>query len=160
MILIFGISFYGNLIIFSMNINFKYRKPFKPYTKEKSIAKSIFNLKGNIALKVVETNYVTSTQLEAGRIAIGRIIKRKSSVRVFVNGKPDRIVTAKPLEVRMGKGKGSLDKLIFIVKPGYVLYELRGVELSKAHKALVYAQKKLACRTTIFTRARFRHEQT
>lgn len=142
-----------------MNINFKFRKPFKPYAKEKSISKSIFNLKGNIGLKVIETNHVTSTQLEAGRIAIGRVIKRKSSVRVFVNGKPDRIITAKPLEVRMGKGKGNFDKLIFIVKPGYVLYELRGIEMSKAYKALANAQKKLSCRTTIFTRARFRHEQ-
>jgi large subunit ribosomal protein L16 len=157
--LIFGLFSFGNLSIFSMNINFKYRKPFKPYATEKSTSKSVFNMKGNIALKVVETNYVTATQLEAGRIAIGRVIKRKASVRVFVNGKPDRIVTAKPLEVRMGKGKGSMDKLLFIVKPGYVLYELRGVEFSKAYKALLNAQKKLACRTIIFTRPRFRHEQ-
>jgi ribosomal protein L16/L10AE len=57
----------------------------------------------------------------------------------------------------MGKGKGSMDKLLFIVKPGYVLYELRGVEFSKASKALLNAQKKLACRTIIFMRPRFRH---
>ena len=142
-----------------MNINLKYRKPFKPYAKEKSISKSIFNMKGNIALKVVETGYVTATQLESGRIAIGRIIKRKPSIKVFINGKPDRIITAKPLEVRMGKGKGTFDKHIFVVKPGYVLYELRGVDLSKAHKALVYAQRKLSCRTTVFMRPRFRYEQ-
>lgn len=142
-----------------MNVNFKYRKPFKPYTKENSIAKNIFNTKGNIALKVVETNYMTSKQLEAGRVAIGRVIKRKSSIRVYVNAKPDRIRTAKPLEVRMGKGKGNFDKLIFIVKAGYVLYELKGVDIAKAYRALQNAQKKLACRTTIFTRVRFRHEQ-
>jgi ribosomal protein L16/L10AE len=59
----------------------------------------------------------------------------------------------------MGKGKGSMDKLLFIVKPGYVLYELRGIEMSKAYKALANAQKKLSCRTIIFMRPRFRHEQ-
>jgi len=141
-----------------MNLNFKYRKPFKPYAKEKSISKSKFNLKGSVALKVIETNYLTLSQLEAGRTAISRVVKRKPSIRIFVNAKPDRIITSKPLEVRMGKGKGSLDKLVFIVKPGYVLYEIRGVDVTKAYKALVNAQKKLACRTTIFLRTRFRPE--
>ena len=142
-----------------MNFNAKYRKPFKPYVKEGNQSRDFLNFKGDIGLRVIETGYVTASQLEAGRVAIGRVIKRKPSIRIFVNAKPNRIITAKPAEVRMGKGKGSFDHLIQVVESGFVLYELSGVEYPKAVKALSKARKKLACRTTIFLRPRFRHER-
>jgi large subunit ribosomal protein L16 len=146
-----------------MNLNVKYRKPFKPYAKsypnKETLSRNYINFKGDIGLRLLETTYLTSTQIEAGRVAIGRVIKRKPSIRIFINAKPNRIITSKPAEVRMGKGKGSMDKLIFVGQPGLVLYELSGVDYNKAMKALKSAQKKLACKTAIFVRSRFFHEQ-
>ena len=112
---------------------------------------------GRFGLVASDRGRITARQIEAARRAMTRHIKRGGNIwiRIF----PDKPITKKPLEVRMGKGKGTFDKHIFVVKPGYVLYELRGVDLSKAHKALVYAQRKLSCRTTVFMRPRFRYEQ-
>ena len=66
-----------------MNLNAKYRKPFKPYVKEGNQSRDFLNFKGDIGLRVIETGYVTASQLEAGRVAIGRVIKRKPSIRIL-----------------------------------------------------------------------------
>ena len=130
-----------------MNFNAKYRKPFKPYVKEGNQSRDFLNFKGDIGLRVIETGYVTTSQLEAGRVAIGRVIKRKPSIRIFVNAKPNRIITAKPAEVRMGKGKGAPDHFVAVIKPGRILFEIGGVPMNVAKEALRLAAQKLPVRT-------------
>ncbi len=102
---------------------------------------------GEIGLKTVEHGQLTSQQIEAARIAMMRHIKRggKVWIRIF----PDRPITAKPLEVRQGKGKGSPVGWCAPVKPGRVLYEIKGVSLELAKEALTRAAHKLPVKTVI-----------
>ncbi len=105
---------------------------------------------GDIGLKTVEHGKLSSQQIEAARIAMMRHIKRggKVWIRIF----PDRPVTAKPLEVRQGKGKGSPGGWCAPVKPGRVLYEIKGVSLELAKEALTRAAHKLPVKTVIVVR--------
>lgn len=105
---------------------------------------------GDIGLKTVEHGKLSSQQIEAARIAMMRHIKRggKVWIRIF----PDRPVTAKPLEVRQGKGKGSPVGWCAPVKPGRVLYEIKGVSLELAKEALTRAAHKLPVKTVIVVR--------
>jgi large subunit ribosomal protein L16 len=105
---------------------------------------------GDIGLKTLEHGRLTSQQIEAARIAITRKIKRggKVWIRVF----PDRPVTAKPAEVRQGKGKGSPVGWCAPIRPGRVLYEVKGVDLELAKEALRLAAYKLPVKTTIVVR--------
>jgi large subunit ribosomal protein L16 len=105
---------------------------------------------GDIGLKAVEHGRLTSQQIEAARIAMMRHIKRggKVWIRVF----PDRPVTAKPLETRQGSGKGSPVGWCAPVRPGRILYEIRGVALDLAKEALIRAAHKLPVRTVIVVR--------
>ncbi len=102
---------------------------------------------GEIGLKTVEHGQLSSQQIEAARIAMMRHIKRggKVWIRIF----PDRPVTAKPLEVRQGKGKGSPVGWCAPVKPGRILYEIKGVSLELAKEALTRAAHKLPVKTVI-----------
>ncbi len=105
---------------------------------------------GDIGLKTVEHGKLTSQQIEAARIAMMRHIRRggKVWIRVF----PDRPVTAKPLETRQGSGKGSPVGWCAPVKPGRILYEIKGVSLELAKEALIRASHKLPVKTTIVVR--------
>ena len=102
---------------------------------------------GSFALKSLEPAWITSRQLEAARVAVTRAMKRQGQVwiRIF----PDKPVTKKPAEVRMGKGKGSVDAWVAVVKPGRMLYEMEGVNDDLAKRALELAASKLPFPTKI-----------
>ena len=102
---------------------------------------------GDVGIKAMEHGKLTSQQIESARIAIMRHIKRggKVWIRVF----PDRVRTEKPAEVRQGKGKGSPVGWFAPVKPGRVLYEIKGVDIETAKEALTRAQHKLPIKTKI-----------
>jgi large subunit ribosomal protein L16 len=105
---------------------------------------------GNFALKALEPKFVTSRQIEACRITIARTLNREGQtwIRIF----PDRPVTSKPAETRMGKGKGALDHFIAAVKPGRILFEISGVSEEKAREAFRRASHKLPIKTKFVKR--------
>jgi len=105
---------------------------------------------GTFGLQVLEGGRISARQIEAARIAMTRHIKRGG--RVWIKIFPDRPITKKPLEVRMGKGKGSVDRYVAVVKPGRVLYEMEGVDREIAVGALKLAQAKLPLRTKILVK--------
>jgi len=100
---------------------------------------------GDYGLQALEAGRITNRQIEAARIAINRYIKRggKVWIRIF----PDKPLTKKPAEVRMGKGKGSPEEWVALVKPGRILYEMEGVDDERAMEALRLAAHKLPIRT-------------
>lgn len=100
---------------------------------------------GEYGLQAVECGYVSSKQIEAARIAMTRHVKRggKMWIRIF----PDKPITKKPAEVRMGKGKGSPEAWVAVVKPGRILYEMEGVSREMAKEALRLASHKLPIKT-------------
>jgi large subunit ribosomal protein L16 len=104
---------------------------------------------GNIGLKAVEHGRIDSRQIEAARVSMTRKIKRTGKVWITVF--PAKPLTAKPLETRMGKGKGSVDKWVMNIKPGRVCFELAGVEEDLARAALTLAMHKLPFKTKIIT---------
>lgn len=106
---------------------------------------------GDFALQVTEGGYVTARQIEAARMAITRHVKRagKLWIRVF----PDKPITKKPLETRMGHGKGNVEEWVAVVSPGRVLYELGGVPEPIAREAFRLATHKLPVSTKFLTRA-------
>ncbi|WP_320009125.1 50S ribosomal protein L16 [Maridesulfovibrio sp.] len=124
----------------------KFRKRQKGRLKGKAQRGSTIAF-GDIAIKTLEHGKLTNNQIEAARIAIMRHIKRGGQVwiRVF----PDMPITAKPAEVRQGKGKGSPVGWVAPVKPGRILYEVKGVDIALAKEALVRASHKLPVKTTI-----------
>lgn len=105
---------------------------------------------GSFALKSLESSYITNRQIESARIAMTRYMKREGNVwiRIF----PDKPITAKPLEVRMGKGKGALDHYVAVVKPGRIMFEMDGVPLETAKEALRLAAQKLPVATKFIIR--------
>lgn len=105
---------------------------------------------GEYGLKALEPGWVSNRQIEAARIAITRHVKRgcKVWIRIF----PDKPLTKKPAETRMGKGKGSPEAWVAVVKPGRILYEMAGVEESVAKEALRLASHKLAIATKFVKR--------
>ena len=105
---------------------------------------------GEYALKSLECGYMTNQQIEAARVAINRKVKRggKMWIRVF----PDKTLTKKPAETRMGKGKGSPESWVAVVKPGKILYELSGIDESLAIRALTLAGNKLPFATKVIAR--------
>lgn len=100
---------------------------------------------GSFGLKTLERGRITSRQIESARIAMTRYMKREGKVwiRIF----PDKPITSKPLEVRMGKGKGNLDHYVCPVKPGRIMFELDGVPQEVAFEALRLAAQKLPVKT-------------
>lgn len=105
---------------------------------------------GEYAMKAVEPHWITNRQIEAARVAIMRHIKRagKLWIRVF----PDKPVTVKPAETRMGKGKGAPEYWVAVVKPGRVLFELEGVPVELARRAMELAAAKLPLKTKFVRR--------
>ncbi|MBK8846745.1 MAG: 50S ribosomal protein L16 [Bacteroidetes bacterium] len=108
---------------------------------------------GSFALKSTERAWVTARQLEAARVAVTRYMKREGQIwiRVF----PDKPITKKPAEVRMGKGKGAPEYWVAVVKPGAILFEAEGVPLATAKEALRLAAQKLPVITRFITRRDF-----
>ena len=105
---------------------------------------------GDFGLKALEAGWVTNRQLEAARIAMTRKIKRGG--KVWINVFPDKPVTQKPAETRMGSGKGSPEHWVAVVKPGRVMFELAGVPEQLAKEALRLAGTKLAIKTKFVKR--------
>jgi len=127
----------------------KYRKMQKGRVKGLAQRGSTISF-GTFGLKSLDSAYITNRQIEAARIAMTRHMKREGSVwiRIF----PDKPITAKPLEVRMGKGKGALDHYVAVVKPGRIMFELDGVPYETAAEALRLAAQKLPVHTKVVIR--------
>jgi large subunit ribosomal protein L16 len=110
---------------------------------------------GDFGLKVLEPGWITDRQIEASRVAIMRFVKRggKLWIRVF----PDKPVTKKPAETRMGKGKGAPEFWVAVVKPGRILFEMEGVTEAEARQAFRLASDKLPLPTRFVTRLETAH---
>jgi large subunit ribosomal protein L16 len=106
---------------------------------------------GDFGLKATQCGWVTAREIEAGRIAITRFIKRNG--RIWIRMFPDKPITKKPQETRMGKGKGAPEAWVMVVKPGRILYEMEGVPETEAREALRLAAHKLSISTRFVTRA-------
>lgn len=108
---------------------------------------------GEFGLQATEPGWITSNQIEAARVAINRYIKRggKQWIKIF----PDKPITEKPAETRMGSGKGSVEYWVAVVKPGRVLFELAGVEEDRAREAMRLASHKLPIACKFVTRKDF-----
>jgi large subunit ribosomal protein L16 len=108
---------------------------------------------GSFGIKALEEVWLTSRQIEAARIAVTRHMKREGQlwIRVF----PDKPVTKKPAEVRMGKGKGAPEYFVAVVRPGRILFEAEGVSYEVAKEALRLAAQKLPIKTKFVTRHDF-----
>jgi large subunit ribosomal protein L16 len=105
---------------------------------------------GDYGLKALECGWVTDREIEAGRIAITRFIKR--SGRIWIRMFPDKPITKKPQETRMGKGKGAPDQWVMVVRPGRILYEMEGVSEKDAREAMRLASHKLSVKTRFVKR--------
>jgi large subunit ribosomal protein L16 len=106
---------------------------------------------GDYALQAIDRGYLTSRQIEAGRMAIQRETKRAG--RLFIRVFPDKPITGKPLETRMGTGKGAVEEYVAVVLPGRVLYELDGVTREMAEKAFRLASNKLPLTCKVLVRS-------
>jgi len=127
----------------------RYRKQHHP--TRRGVAKGGTELAfGDIGIQALESSYVTNRQIEAARIAMTRHIRRGG--KVWINIYPDRPLTKKPAETRMGSGKGSPEWWIANVKPGRVVFEIAGVEEELAKEALRRAVHKLPMKCRIITR--------
>ncbi len=127
----------------------KYRKQHHPKRSGKSKGGTAVAF-GDFGLQATEGGYVTNRQIEAARIAMTRYIKRGG--KVWINIYPDRPLTKKPAETRMGSGKGSPEFWIANVKPGRVLFEISGVTLETANAALSRAAHKLLVKSRLVLR--------
>ncbi len=126
----------------------KYRKQMKGRNRGKATSGNSLSY-GTIGLKALELGRIDSRQIESARIAMTRHVKRQA--KVWINVFPDKPLTAKPLETRMGKGKGGVDKWVMNIKPGRICFEMAGVEESLAREALTLAMHKLPFKTKIVT---------
>ena len=128
----------------------KYRKQQRGRRAGKAMGGSTLSF-GDYGLKTMEAAWLTSRQIEASRVAMTRFVKRggKVWIRVF----PDKPITKKPTEVRMGKGKGSPEAWVAVVKPGRILFEMEGVDETMAREAMRLASHKLPIKTKFVTRA-------
>jgi large subunit ribosomal protein L16 len=127
----------------------KYRRTFRGRMRGKAWRGSTIVF-GEFGLKSLECGHVTARQIEAARKAMSHHTKRggKIWIRIF----PDKPITKKPAEVRMGSGKGSLDHFAAVVRPGTMLFEIAGVSPEMAREAMRLASHKLAVSTTIMSR--------
>ncbi len=127
----------------------KFRKTQKGNMKGKAYRGSDVSF-GQYGLKALEPGWITSRQIEAARVAITRHVKRGSKlwIRIF----PDKPITKKPAETRMGKGKGNLEYWVAVIKPGRILYEMSGVPEDVAREALRLASHKLPVATKFVKR--------
>lgn len=127
----------------------KYRKQQRGRMRGKAYRGSSLSF-GEYGLQALEPCWITARQIEAGRIAITRHVKRRGKlwIRVF----PWKPITKKPTEVRMGKGKGDPDFWVDVIKPGRIMYELEGVPENIAREAMRLADRKLPIRTKFLVR--------
>ena len=127
----------------------KYRRVQRGRMKGKA-TRGNFIAYGDYGLVALEPCWIKSNQIEAARVAINRCMKRGGNVWIKIF--PDKPVTQKPAETRMGSGKGSPEYWVAVVKPGRVLFEVAGVSEEVAHEALRLASYKLPCKTKIIAR--------
>lgn len=127
----------------------KYRKAMKGRLKGEASRGNKINF-GSLALQAVGRGFITSRQIEAGRRAITRYVKRGG--KIWIRTFPDKPVTQRPAETRMGKGKGSLDHWECKVRPGKILFEIDGVDEQTAREAFKLAQYKLPVKTVVISR--------
>jgi len=127
----------------------KYRKRQKGSLKGLSKAGNFVDF-GDFGMQSLDRGWVTGQQIEAARVAINRYFSRKG--RVYIRIFPDKPISKKPAETRMGKGKGSPSSWVACVRPGRILFEVGGVSLADAKRALSLASAKLALRTRFVTR--------
>ena len=122
----------------------KYRKQQKGRIRGIAHRGSTINF-GSFGLKSMEEKFITNRQIESARVAMTRYMKREGKVwiRIF----PDKPITAKPAEVRMGKGKGAPEYFVAVVKPGRIMFEIAGVDIEVAKEALRLAAQKLPVKT-------------
>ena len=127
----------------------KFRKMFKGRTKGLAGRGAEVSF-GHYGLQAVEPGWISSRQIEAARVALTRHLKRggKVWIRIF----PDKPITKKPAETRMGKGKGSPEGWVAVVRPGRVMFEIEGVSHEIAHKALGLASAKIGVKSKIIER--------
>jgi len=105
---------------------------------------------GSFGLKTLDEGFITSRQIEAARIAVTRYMKREG--KVYIRIFPDKPITKKPAEVRMGKGKGAPDHWVAVVRPGRIMFEAEGVPYEVAKEAMRLAAQKLPVRTKFVVR--------
>ena len=131
--------------------NIKFRKQFRGRTKGTPSRGNTLSF-GEYGLQAIECGYVNARQIEAARVAMTRHAKRqgKSWIRFF----PDKPITKKPAEVRMGKGKGATEAWVARIKPGKILYEMEGVSRELAKEALRLAARKLSVKTRFVERSK------
>jgi large subunit ribosomal protein L16 len=127
----------------------KYRKQFRGRMKGKAGRGNKVDF-GDVGLQALEPAWITSRQIEASRRAIVRYLRRRG--KVYIRVFPDKPVTAKPAETRMGKGKGAVDHWVAVVKPGRVMIEIAGVDLDVAAEALRLASYKLPIKCKVIKR--------
>ena len=106
---------------------------------------------GEYGLRAEEAHWITNRQIEAARVAITREMKRGGKIWITIF--PDKPITKKPAETRMGSGKGNPEEWVAVVKPGRIMFEISGVDDATAREALRLAQHKLPIKTKIVTRA-------
>ena len=127
----------------------KYRKMQKGRNRGKATRGNVVN-EGEFGLQTLEAGLITANQIEAARIAMTRYIKRGG--KVWIKIFPDKPITKKPAETRMGKGKGAVEAWVAVVKPGRVMFELAGVPEETAREALRLAMNKLPNKTKFVAR--------
>ena len=127
----------------------KYRRQQRGRMKGKATRGNVVNY-GEFGLVATEPSWITANQIEAARVAMTRYTKRGGQVWIKIF--PDKPVTAKPAETRMGSGKGSPEYWVAVVKPGRVMFEIAGVPEENAREALRLASHKLPCKTKIVKR--------
>ena len=127
----------------------KFRKQQRGRRKGKANSGSTLNF-GDFGLKAMGDGWITARQIEASRVAMTRFVKRggKIWIRIF----PDKPITKKPTEVRMGKGKGAPEAWVAVVRPGRILFEMEGVDVATAREAMRLAAHKLPVKTKFVTR--------
>ena len=108
---------------------------------------------GEFGLRALEAGWITGRQIEAGRIALARSIKRGG--KIWVNMYPDKPITKKPAETRMGSGKGSPEFWVDVIRSGRILYEITGIDEKSAVEALTLAAAKLPLKTKLVKRSEF-----
>lgn len=135
----------------------KFRKMHKMVPRGKAKRGSTLAF-GSFGIKALKTSWVTARQIEAARVAITRYMKREGQVwiRIF----PDKPITRKPAEVRMGKGKGNPEFWVAVVKPGCIMIEAEGVPMATAKEALRLAAQKLPIPVKFIVRRDYSEEKT
>jgi large subunit ribosomal protein L16 len=130
----------------------KYRKTQRGRMKGKATRGATIAF-GDFGLKALEPGWITQRQIEAARVAITRLMKREGKVwiRIF----PDKPVTKKPAETRMGSGKGVPEFWVAVVRPGTIMFEMGGIKKAVAAEAIELARHKLPIRTRMVTRAAY-----